>query len=133
MSWKRLAAGLLVLTLFVSCSSSDGAPVRLEEYTISVADSEVPSGPVSFRAENLGAIEHELVVLRTNLDPDDLPVKDSEARTNARGIREVGATKRIHAGEEEILALRLRPGRYALICNVPGHYQSGMRTGLRVL
>jgi len=132
MSLKRPAASLLIITLFGACSSSDGVPVRLEEYTVSVADS-VPSGPVSFRASNLGAIEHELTVLRTDLDPDDLPVKDSEARTNARGIREVGATERIQAGEEEILALNLRPGRYALICNVPGHYQSGMRTGLRVL
>jgi uncharacterized cupredoxin-like copper-binding protein len=81
---------------------------------------------------NLGAIPHSLAVLQTSRDPGELPVEDSEVQTDARGIREIGTTDEIDAGGEETLTVRLRPGSYALICNVPGHYQSGMYAGLRV-
>jgi uncharacterized cupredoxin-like copper-binding protein len=30
------------------------------------------------------------------------------------------------------LALRLRPGHYALVCNLPGHYLAGQRADFTV-
>jgi uncharacterized cupredoxin-like copper-binding protein len=104
----------------------------MAEYTVE-APGEAAAGSVTFLVRNLGAIEHSLAVLQTSHDPDDLPVEDSEVPTDARGVREIGSTDGIDAGEEAMLEVRLRPGSYALICNVPGHYQSGMYTGLRVV
>ncbi len=119
--------------LLWACSGQDGVSVTMQEFTVEVGSNEVPGGPVTFHVRNLGAIEHELVLLETDRDPDDLPVEDAEVRTRARGIRRIAGTDRIQAGEEADLSARLRPGKYSLICNVPGHYQSGMFAALRVV
>lgn len=132
MGANRAAGLVLVMGLVWGCSASDGLEVTMAEYTVEVA-AEVEGGAATLRVRNVGAIDHELAVLETDRDPADLPLQDAEVQTDARGIREVGSTDRIGAGEEAMLTLRLRPGRYALICNVPGHYQSGMYTGMRVV
>lgn len=102
----------------------------MDEYSIrSPASTE--SGSIEFTAHNVGQIEHEFVVLRTDRDPDDLPVKDAEVQVRALTL--VGKTPRIPAGESRVLTANLRPGPYVLICNVPGHYLSGMRAGFRAV
>jgi uncharacterized cupredoxin-like copper-binding protein len=128
----RIVAGVAAALLLWSCASSGGTSVEMDEYSVRAPD-EIPSGEVRFEVHNLGAIEHELEVLRTGLDPDDLPVKDAEVRVGAKGLETVGKTGRMRSGAAAELAVRLRRGDYVLICNVPGHYQSGMRTGLRAL
>ena len=132
MGRKRAAAWALVMLTAWSCAGAGEPEVTMSEYTVE-APAEVVAGSVTLTVRNLGAIDHELVVLRSTRAADDLPVDDSEVQVDARGIREIGATKTIQAGGETTLTLRLQGGRYALICNVPGHYQSGMYTALRVV
>jgi len=43
-----------------------------------------------------------------------------------------GKTPVFGPGKTRRLALGLKPGKYVLICNVPGHYQAGMRVGFTV-
>lgn len=131
MTAKRLFVGLLALGLPWSCAPDGGVEVRLDEYVVEVRP-ELPSGETMFSARNVGRIEHELLVLRTDLDPDDLPVEDGEAQTGAGGIEVLDRTDRIQPGAQASLTVRLRPGPYVIICNIPGHYQSGMRTGVQV-
>lgn len=38
----------------------------------------------------------------------------------------------IGAGESKQLTVKLDPGKYVLIWNLPGHYGLGMRTGFEV-
>jgi uncharacterized cupredoxin-like copper-binding protein len=105
--------------------------VDLDEYSVG-APADLPAGRTEFRVRNTGSIQHQLVILRTGLDPGELPVRDAEVRTHAPGVTLVKQTKRIKAGRSLEVTARLRPGSYVLICNVPGHYQSGMRTALKV-
>jgi uncharacterized cupredoxin-like copper-binding protein len=36
----------------------------------------------------------------------------------------------ITAGSTRDLTVDLQPGRYVLVCNIPGHYKLGMHTAL---
>lgn len=48
------------------------------------------------------------------------------------GGRRIAVTKTISAGGTARLTVRLRPGRYAFFCAVPGHEASGMHGRLTV-
>ena len=106
----------------------------LNEWSIIDHDGEVafavPAGEVTFEAHNEGDTVHELVLIRTELDASDLPVKgivDEEAAGTV-----LGRTSQFGGGEMELLSYHLEPGAYALICNIPGHYQQGMYAQLVV-
>lgn len=43
-----------------------------------------------------------------------------------------GAGSGIRAGTSSWLTMTLKPGRYELVCNLPGHYTAGMHTELDV-
>lgn len=129
----RWAATAAVMCLLSACAPSTGdVSVDLDEYTLEVEPASAEPGRVTFEAANVGKIEHELAVLRTALEADDLPVSDGEVQTSARGLTLAGRTGRIRSGRSTTLGVTLRPGAYVLICNVPAHYQSGMRAGFRV-
>ena len=87
----------------------------------------VPAGRVSFEIRNGGSVAHELVVLRHDRG-GRLPVRHFKAEE--AGV--LGEAAEIAPGKRTRLTLRLKPGRYLLLCNVPGHYQLGMFTLLRV-
>ena len=129
----RWVATAAVMCLLTACAPSRGdVSVVLDEYTLEASPTTSEPGRVTFDAGNVGKIEHELAVLRTALGPGDLPVKDGEVQTSARGLTLAGKTGRIRSGRSSILAVTLQPGAYVLICNVPAHYQSGMHAGFRV-
>src|SRR3990170_815044 len=63
--------------------------VLLDEWSVVANPSEVPAGPVTFTAVNAGDEDHELVVLKTDLAADALPVVDSKVDEVAAG-EEIG-------------------------------------------
>ena len=73
---------------------------------------------------------HELKVIKTDLAPDKLPVDGATAKASEEG--KVGELVSIPGGASRKLVLELAAGKYVLLCNVAGHYQLGMRTGLEV-
>jgi uncharacterized cupredoxin-like copper-binding protein len=108
----------------------------------------VPAGTVSFAVANDGSVVHELVIL---------PLGDSQAV----GTRPIGADGKIdeasgpggsgagslgeasnsggegtgdgiRPGATGWITVTLTPGRYELVCNLPGHYGAGMSTELTV-
>ena len=44
----------------------------------------------------------------------------------------VGETGDLAAGASKTITLKLAAGHYALICNLPGHYQAGQHTDFTV-
>jgi len=107
---------------------------------LSVDRATVPSGSVSFVATNVGSIDHELVILpladnqRAGVRPIGADSKISEegslAEASASGAE--GAGDGIRPGSSGWVTLTLAPGRYELVCNLPGHYGAGMTTELTV-
>jgi uncharacterized cupredoxin-like copper-binding protein len=110
-------------------TSTDQTTVKasLGEYFIKLDTSSVPAGRVRFDVSNDGKIEHEFVVLKTNLAPAKLPVKDDEADEDVGSSP--GEIPSVKPGQEKTLAVSLKPGKYVLICNLPGHYKAGQYIG----
>ena len=110
-------------------SFTDGAVrVTLGEWALQPSVREVKAGRVRFIAANTGRTEHEMVVIRTDKDADDL---GAGARIPEAGS--IGEIEEFGAGTVQAKTLTLTPGHYALVCNINGHYKQGMWTDLQVL
>lgn len=100
----------------------------------------VARGTVSFLATNGGTINHELVILPLPSDQiaGTRPVGGDARVDEAGSLGEVsntcaeGAGQGILPGASGWVTVTLPPGRYELICNLPGHYAAGMYTQLTV-
>jgi len=124
-------------------SGSTSVSVGLQEFAIAPSVASVPAGTLKFVAKNSGPDDiHEMVVLRTDLDPAALPVdKDGKADEEADGITSIGETGDVAVGETKEASFDLAPGKYVLICNIvqtepdgsiEAHYKVGMRTAFTV-
>jgi uncharacterized cupredoxin-like copper-binding protein len=130
---KPLVIALVALLLAAACSSNDASIATvLDEYEIDLERTSAPAGEVSFSVRNAGEIAHQLIVLRTERPADDLPVKDGVVATDAKRVETVGEIELLSAGGTQDLTLDLDSGRYVLICNIAGHYPSGMRARFSV-
>jgi uncharacterized cupredoxin-like copper-binding protein len=113
-----------------------GTPVnvRLEDFKVQRDAAVVPAGTVSFRILNQGPTTHQLLVVRTDLDPDKLPLQRDGLTVNedAPGIDLLDEVGGLDIDDRQTLVLRLAPGHYVLYCNLEGHYLGGMHASLTV-
>ena len=124
---------LLALALTaVACSSKPAGPTvvqtKLNEYSIILDKTSIPAGPVRFEIENIGAIEHEVVLEPAEAEdkPFELNGEESEA-------------EEIQPGEKRTFEWTLdQPGEYQLACYIvdegdtESHAMKGMITKLTV-
>ncbi|MEI7759379.1 MAG: hypothetical protein WCJ67_01275 [Thermoleophilia bacterium] len=82
------------------------------------------TGRVTFVVRNDGTSTHEFVVIRLRPGQTTLPVSGAKVSEQGRA----GETGDLAAHATKRLTLRLAPGRYALVCNLPGHYAAGMHS-----
>lgn len=102
--------------------------VTTTEFAFAPMDVTVKAGKLKLTLVNNGKTAHEIVVLKTNQAAGALAV--SGARVGeATSVGEVSETP---AGATKSSTLSLKPGKYVFVCNIPGHYQSGMRGTLTV-
>jgi uncharacterized cupredoxin-like copper-binding protein len=108
--------------------------VLLEDFRVRQDAAVVPAGTVSFRILNQGPTTHEVIVVRTDLAPDKLPLQPDGLTVNeeAPGIDLLDEVEGLDIDDRETLALRLAPGHYVLYCNLEGHYLGGMHEALTV-
>ena len=133
----RRALALVALVL-VACSAS--APevdaskgqirVDLKDYTVTLTSTEMRAGTITLLGFNSGGTGHEVVVLKTDLAADKLPIDPQTQKAKEDGKQ--GAVSEIAPGKTGNLRLDLPAGRYVVICNVPTHYQLGMHAELKV-
>jgi len=89
------------------------------------------AGKTTFSAKNVGSVAHSLLVLKTNLDEGKIPASAQDpSRVDERGT--VGSLGKIQPGQSKDLTLDLAAGKYAIVCNEPAHYVSGMHTSFTV-
>ncbi len=103
---------------------------ELTEFKIVLTDEDAPAGNVGFRVQNKGQVAHNLTIIKSDLAPTALPV--SGGRVNEGQVQVVGKTADLAGGRSANLNANMQTGKYVLICNVPAHYQSGMRVGFTV-
>jgi uncharacterized cupredoxin-like copper-binding protein len=101
--------------------------VGLKEFSVNPSASQAASGRVTFAVHNAGTVPHELVVLRTPKSAGSLL---NGARADEGG--NVGETGDLAPGKSKTIAINLKPGHYAVICNLPGHYRAGQHTDFNV-
>jgi uncharacterized cupredoxin-like copper-binding protein len=100
----------------------------------------ISHGTVSFLATDVGSISHELVVLPisdsqvvgTRPVSGDGRVDEGGSLGEASSNCAAGAGEGITPGASSWVTLKLKPGHYEVVCNLPGHYSAGMYSELTV-
>lgn len=92
-----------------------------------------PAGEVSFDVSNGSKdMTHEMLVIRLGDPSKPLPYIDNDNRLDEDKIGSLGEVSELDPGKAGSLTLTLQPGKYLLLCNVPGHFASGMWTTFEV-
>jgi uncharacterized cupredoxin-like copper-binding protein len=97
--------------------------------TMTVTPASVHAGRIKFTVKNSGTVIHEMVVLKTKVAFDKLPVDAKNKVSEAKSLGEAGS---IGKGKTKSVTLKLKPGHYVLVCNVAKHYGLGMRAAFTV-
>ena len=154
MGARRLSGAAAVAAFALAgCAASSGSPsqeagggdattidVALQEWSVTPSAASVAAGDVTFVITNDGPNDvHEFVVLKTDLDPGELPTDDHGAVSeDGEGIEVIDEIEDIPVGETQELSVSLDAGNYVLLCNIydegedEAHYQMGMRTAFEV-
>lgn len=125
-----VSAGLVVTAASPADTATSGTAVSvtLEEWKLVPAQVIVRQGRISFVVRNDGTMDHEFVVLRSDVHHHSLKVTGGRAIEKGR----VAEIPLIPSGVSKRLTLTVRPGKYVLLCNLIGHYQAGQYAALRV-
>ena len=100
---------------------------------INVNPKAVPRGMVTFKVTNLASqMIHEMIVARLPDGVKQLPYDDASARVVENSLQAFGSVTEIDPSRTAGLTLDLKPGKYMLYCNLPGHYMAGMWTVIDV-
>jgi uncharacterized cupredoxin-like copper-binding protein len=144
------AAAIAAIAFAVAPGGSNGATpgvvgVTLAEGSLKPGVRSVRAGRVTFDTRNAGRLEHELLVVKTDLAPADLPMGLAGPVVQLAGDVVLGvphthgshgakraATRHVQPGSSRRETVVLKPGKYVLLCSLPGHYESGQRAALTV-
>ena len=141
----RRALAVLAVAVAVSALSACGGggsksssppgtvTVTEKEYAIGLSSKAIKAGKVHFEVKNQGGMPHELVLFKTDLAPNALPVKEGKVDEEGAGLQHIDPeAENISPGQTKSLDADLAPGSYVAICNIAGHYQLGMRAAFKV-
>jgi uncharacterized cupredoxin-like copper-binding protein len=115
--------------------------VTLKEFSVAAVPATVKAGEVTFKVTDAGAIAHEMVVAKTDLDPKSLPkLTASSTPVEGHAAGDLDEAQLVSPGEvDDVTAatpkegtFKLDSGKYVLFCNLPGHYAAGMYTTFTV-
>jgi uncharacterized cupredoxin-like copper-binding protein len=126
-----LVAGVTIgASLLVRSSGPAGdVAAKTTEFRISMPRS-LRAGHHTFAYTNKGSIPHELLVFRTDLAGNALPVKADgsvdEESPLLHKVADSGNETSPGRSESVPTTKTLAPGHYVAACNLPGHYQRGM-------
>jgi uncharacterized cupredoxin-like copper-binding protein len=134
------AAALLVALTALAAACAPAVPeadiskgqirADMREHTIALTSNTVKAGTVTFIVRNIGTTAHDLIVLKTDAAADKLAVDQQTQKAKEDG--RVGGVEEVPPGQTRNLRVDLQAGHYLVICNVPTHYQLGMRAELTV-
>jgi uncharacterized cupredoxin-like copper-binding protein len=96
---------------------------------IKVDPKSAPAGDVTFNVTNSSKDTiHEMIVMYLADPSKPLPYIENESRVDEDKAGDKGEVSELDPGQSGSLTVKLDPGKYLLICNVPGHYAAGMWT-----
>lgn len=123
--------------------TEENVTVVLKDFYVHPDTTRAKTGRLTLEAVNEGMSTHELVILRTDLNPAELPRKEAKPHPgivqeylvnedDAR-IKTIDEIEEFPAGTSQKKTVVLDPGHYVLFCNIPGHYDKGMYASLHIV
>jgi uncharacterized cupredoxin-like copper-binding protein len=98
---------------------------------ITIYRNSIKAGKVTFEVKNNSEKTiHEMLVLPIKNTSTPLPYLKTENRLDETKTHSLGEVSELDPGKSGTLTLNLKPGKYLLACNAPGHYAAGMWTML---
>lgn len=109
--------------------------IKLTEFSITPSAQTVEAGQVTFNISNVGAVPHELLVFDTTLDPKKFPTDSAgNIYEEANGMNKISDGDNIDPGGNQTRVVDLsKPGKYVVVCNIAGHFKSGMSSTITVV
>ncbi|MGE0026076.1 MAG: cupredoxin domain-containing protein [Thermoleophilia bacterium] len=99
-----------------------------KEFSLVPSVASVPSGKVTFTVNNSGKVLHEMVVVPSPGGAASLKQPDGSASE----ANSPGEAPDVEPGQTKTLTITLKPGKYTLLCNLPGHFAGGMYASFTV-
>jgi uncharacterized cupredoxin-like copper-binding protein len=138
--------GLFVSAVFVTAivgacggDSTDSTDITsnnisgsLSEWAVEVDADTAKAGTVTFTITNEGSMDHEFLVVKTDIEDGKIPVIGGRFAEPSVGVEVIDEIEQFSSGETQELTVTLSSGNYQLVCNLYGHYSAGMHTAFRV-
>lgn len=125
------SGGASTATTVVSSPTPTGPmTVSLREWAIDVSTPVTKAGIVKLAIRNDGSVPHDLVVVKSDLAPNRLPT--ASGRVELSQVTTVTQTALLPPGDRAEASFTVERGRYIVLCNVIGHYNSGQFTSFTV-
>lgn len=129
----------LAIALLAGCGGAPAAQlpsnvdVQLQSFSIQANTVKAKAGKVTFNVMNQAKdVQHEMLVIKTDLALDALPYDSSAGRLFEDKINSLGEVAELDGGKSGSVTLDLEPGQYLLLCNIATHFKSGMVIPLEV-
>jgi uncharacterized cupredoxin-like copper-binding protein len=114
-------------------AAASSVTVGLSEFKVALPFTTLTPGTKTLEITNGGTVPHELLVFRSDLDPSAYPMDSGDINEDGPGITKVSDGDNIAPGAKQTRTVDLsQPGRYLFVCNLPGHFHSGMFTSVTV-
>lgn len=146
-----LVAGVAVLAAFAAgCGDDDGdtgedttaefssedvtatIEIEMDDFKFIPKNAKGPAGIDEVVTPNIGAVEHELQLYKTDKDPGSLEVDPETGKADTEPLGERLFETFADPGETDSAIAELDAGKYATICNIAGHYEAGMWGSLTI-
>ena len=124
------------MKMITGAEYAPGVKIDLSKATMGVKamPDQAKAGVVTFKVTNNSKDTiHEMIVMQLDKAGDALPYIAAENRVDEDKAGDKGEVSELDPGASGSLTVALQPGKYLLICNVPGHYASGMWTEFTVI
>jgi uncharacterized cupredoxin-like copper-binding protein len=103
------------------------------DWAVSAEPPTAAAGPTTFNVTNEGTLIHNFHAIKTDLAEDALPIDTDTFAVDLASLEVVAESPpTVPIGQTVPVEADLAAGAYVLICNVPGHYESGMYTAFTV-
>jgi uncharacterized cupredoxin-like copper-binding protein len=94
---------------------------------INVNPKSVPHGNVKFNVTNLAStFVHEVIIAPVTGENQVLTYDAAKNKVDEESLKTLGKVAEIDPNKSASLTLELKPGKYVLFCNIPGHFMAGM-------
>ena len=125
--WDKGAEMAMATDLGFPAAGKDMSKVTMG---IAVSLDTVQAGEITFEVLNSSKDTiHEMIITRLRDLSMLFPYNISESRLDEDRMADIlGEVSELEASKTAALRLDLKPGKYLLFCNIPGHFTSGMWT-----